>query len=110
MNRHDCEIVYGIDSHPMDSRIRLQEPDEPVQTLSRKMYKGTADVPMVLIDKNPIALIPPNQTPQDRVIQNTGHGWWTESTVCQTVRTPCEGDAPKENLIVEELDAGREDS
>ena len=50
VDRH--AVCYGIDSHPMDSRIRLQEPDEPVQTLSRKMYKGTADVPMVLIDKS----------------------------------------------------------
>ena len=43
----------------------------------------------------------------DRVFQNTGHGWWTESTVCQTRRTPCGGDAPKANLIVEEIDDGR---
>lgn len=40
----------------------------------------------------------------DRVFQNTGHGWWTESTVCETVRTPCGGDSMKANLIVEVLD------
>lgn len=46
----------------------------------------------------------------DRVFQNTGHGWWTEANICETVRTPCGGDSMKANLIVEELDAGREDS
>lgn len=39
----------------------------------------------------------------DTVFQNTGHGWWTESAVCETVRTPCGGDSNKANLIVEVL-------
>ena len=42
--------------------------------------------------------------PPDSVFQNTGHGWWTESTVCETVRTPCGGDSMKANLIVEKID------
>ena len=42
--------------------------------------------------------------PPDRVYQNTGHGWWTESNVCETLRTPCGGDSMKANLIVEVLE------
>ena len=31
--------------------------------------------------------------------QNTGHGWWNESDVAATVRTPCGGDSVKANLV-----------
>ena len=30
--------------------------------------------------------------------QNTGHGWWNESEIGATVRTPCGGDSVKANL------------
>lgn len=132
VDRH--AVCYGIDSHPMDSRIRIQNPNEPVQTLSRKMCKGTADIPMVLIKKLEGTVImegngarPSHQGPgfqvsetmytlntiehhsvaydrlNEMVYQNTGQGWWTESTVCETLRTPCGGDSMKANLIVEEI-------
>lgn len=32
--------------------------------------------------------------------QNTGRGWWNESEVAATVRTPCGGDSVKANLAV----------
>ena len=32
--------------------------------------------------------------------QNTGIGWWNESDVAATLRTPCGGDATKANLVV----------
>lgn len=32
--------------------------------------------------------------------QNTGHGWWNEGDVAQTLRTPCGGDASKANLVI----------
>lgn len=31
--------------------------------------------------------------------QNTGHGWWNESDIGATVRTPCGGDSIKANLV-----------
>lgn len=31
--------------------------------------------------------------------QNTGRGWWNESGVAATVRTPCGGDSTKANLV-----------
>jgi hypothetical protein len=35
--------------------------------------------------------------------QNTGIGWWNESDIAETLRTPCGGDSTKANLVV--LDA-----
>lgn len=32
--------------------------------------------------------------------QNTGRGWWNESGVAETLRTPCGGDSTKANLVV----------
>lgn len=40
-----------------------------------------------------------NQVP-DVVYQNTGIGWWNESKVAETLRTPCGGDSTKANLAV----------
>lgn len=34
--------------------------------------------------------------------QNTGQGWWNQSDVGATVRTPCGGDSVKANLIKED--------
>jgi DNA (cytosine-5)-methyltransferase 1 len=34
--------------------------------------------------------------------QNTGRGWWNESEVAATVRTPCGGDSVKANLAVQD--------
>ena len=36
----------------------------------------------------------------DVVYQNTGIGWWNESKVAETLRTPCGGDSTKANLVV----------
>lgn len=33
--------------------------------------------------------------------QNTGQGWWNESEIGATVRTPCGGDSNKANLVVQ---------
>ena len=32
--------------------------------------------------------------------QNTGHGWWNQDEVAQTLRTPCGGDSMKANLVL----------
>ena len=40
-------------------------------------------------------------TVPDVVYQNTGIGWWNESKVAETLRTPCGGDSTKANLVVE---------
>lgn len=31
--------------------------------------------------------------------QNTGQGWWNQSEIAQTLRTPCGGDSTKANLV-----------
>ena len=41
-------------------------------------------------------------TVPDVVYQNTGVGWWNESHVAETLRTPCGGDSTKANLVVYE--------
>ena len=33
-------------------------------------------------------------------VQNTGRGWWNESGIAETLRTPCGGDSTKANLVV----------
>ena len=33
--------------------------------------------------------------------QNTGHGWWIQTDIAQTIRTPCGGDSTKANLVIE---------
>ena len=32
--------------------------------------------------------------------QNTGHGWWNQDDIAQTLRTPCGGDSMKANLVL----------
>ena len=39
-------------------------------------------------------------TVPDVVYQNTGVGWWNESHVAETLRTPCRGDSTKANIAV----------
>lgn len=39
--------------------------------------------------------------PQIICCQNTGQGWWNQSGVAQTLRTPCGGDSTKANLVIE---------
>lgn len=36
-------------------------------------------------------------------VQNTGFGWWNQSEVGATLRTPCGGDAMKANLVCESV-------
>lgn len=40
--------AYPIENHPMDSRVTLQPPDEPCQTLTGRMGTGGGNVPMIL--------------------------------------------------------------
>ena len=35
--------------------------------------------------------------------QNTGFGWWKESQIAETLRTPAGGDAMKANLVIDTL-------
>ena len=37
---HQPIVCYGIENHAADSRVRLQEPDEPCQTLTSRMGTG----------------------------------------------------------------------
>ncbi|MEG1565066.1 MAG: DNA cytosine methyltransferase [Bacteroides sp.] len=38
--------------------------------------------------------------------QNTGRGWWNESSVGATIRTACGGDSTKANVVVERVRGG----
>ena len=37
-------------------------------------------------------------------VQNTGRGWWNQTDVAETLRTPCGGDSTKANLVVYGVD------
>lgn len=39
--------------------------------------------------------------------QNTGRGWWNESPIAGTLRTPCGGDSTKANLVAAGFKAGQ---
>ena len=41
-------VAYPIENHPMDSRVTLQPPNEPCQTLTSRMGTGGGNVPMIL--------------------------------------------------------------
>ena len=45
---HQPIVCYGIENHAADSRVILQEPDEPIQTLTSRMGTGGGNVPMIL--------------------------------------------------------------
>ena len=36
-------------------------------------------------------------------VQNTGQGWWNQTDVAATVRTPCGGDSTKANLVIQRI-------
>lgn len=38
-------------------------------------------------------------------VQNTGHGWWNQGDIAETLRTPAGGDSTKANLVVVCYDA-----
>ena len=38
-------------------------------------------------------------------VQNTGHGWWNQGDIAETLRTPAGGDSTKANLVVMCYDA-----
>lgn len=40
MGDNQPAVCYGIENHPNDSRVRLQEPDEPCQSLTSRMGTG----------------------------------------------------------------------
>jgi DNA (cytosine-5)-methyltransferase 1 len=83
---------------------------EEVSPIIKGAPSGTAQVPAVFDARgNGDGLIAPTMTGdhQNRVtdytgivaFQNTGHGWWNESDIGATVRTPCGGDSTKANLV-----------
>jgi len=82
-------VAIALNNHPQDSRITIAE-DGIVQTLNGQMGTGGNNTPMVMqaVDSGAIA-----------AFQNTGRGWWNESDVAATLRTACDGDATKANLI-----------
>lgn len=45
-------VCLGIENHATDSRVTLQKPGDPVQTLTERMGTGGCNVPMVLIYKD----------------------------------------------------------
>ena len=49
MGDNQLAVAYPIENHPADSRVTLQPPDEPCQTLTSRMGTGGGNVPMVLI-------------------------------------------------------------
>ena len=118
-------VAYSIENHPADSRVDIDDSGK-VQTLTSRMGTGGGNVPMVMEpvgeywDGSQIAgtLTANNAGGGQRMpdkenfncviqvgtFQNTGVGWWNESDVGATLRTPCGGDATKANLVVAGVD------
>jgi DNA (cytosine-5)-methyltransferase 1 len=59
-----------------------------------RQYKSETDL---VVESRPITIDRPAVA---YTMQNTGHGWWNESPIAQTLRAPCGGDSTKSNLVV----------
>ena len=121
--------AYSVENHPSDSRYRIDDSgivqtlrsrmgtgggNEPLVMLEHKVFdargngdgKITATITGVhehfISDYTNVVIFQQNQrTDYTNVVcfQNTGHGWWNESDIGATVRTPCGGDSIKANLV-----------
>lgn len=78
LNRQGVVAAFKGGQGPKAGSIGYQEGQAPTLTSANS---GTNTVP-------------------DVVYQNTGIGWWNESKVAETLRTPCGGDSTKANLVV----------
>lgn len=77
-----CKTVF--ESHSQDARYTQQGDTSPACTAQR----GTGGNNMPLVTEK-------------HGFQNTGVGWWNQSEVGATLRTPCGGDSTKANVIAE---------
>lgn len=80
--KHEQPIVF--ESHSQDARYTQQGDTSPACTAQR----GTGGNNMPLVTEK-------------HGFQNTGVGWWNQSEVGATLRTPCGGDSTKANVIAE---------
>lgn len=52
-DRNDASVVYAVENHPADSRIKISD-DNVVQTLSSRMGTGGGNVPLILSTQPPV--------------------------------------------------------
>lgn len=45
----DKLLVYPVENHPQASRITINKPETPIQTLTKQMGTGGNNVPLILI-------------------------------------------------------------
>lgn len=79
---HEQPIVF--ESHSQDARYTQQGNTSPACTA--QWGTGGNNMPIVA---------------EKHCFQNTGIGWWNQSEVGATLRTPCGGDSTKANVIAE---------
>lgn len=79
---HEQPIVF--ESHSQDARYSQQGDTSPACTA--QWGTGGNNMPLVA---------------EKHEFQNTGIGWWNQSETGATLRTPCDGDSTKANVIVE---------
>lgn len=79
---HEQPIVF--ESHSQDARYTQQGDTSPACTA--QWGPGGNNMPLVT---------------EKHGFQNTGVGWWNQSEVGVTLRTPCGGDSTKANVIAE---------
>jgi DNA (cytosine-5)-methyltransferase 1 len=103
-----CER-YLFENHSQDARYK--GPLDVCPMLSAQMGTGGNNQPLVLCmargqanaeileDKSPCLNC--NHEQPIACFQNTGIGWWNESDVGATIRTPCGGDSTLANVVVE---------
>jgi DNA (cytosine-5)-methyltransferase 1 len=113
---HEQPIVAQqlFENHGQDSR--LTGPLEVAPTVAQKFGTGGNNTPLVVGFKyhqgagarglgeeegiSPALCADGGHPPAVATFQNTGIGWWNESDIGATLRTPCGGDSTKANLVV----------
>lgn len=94
------------ENHQQDSRIK--GPLETAPTVSAKYGMGGNNTPLVMATGQASAEISRDlcptlncnhEQPIIAAFQNTGRGWWNQSNIGATLRTPCGGDSTKANLV-----------
>lgn len=90
----DCQIkrIYGIDGKFPTLQAAADNGEKPgsvyIPDKARSLTARMDGSPCIDCGPNIVA-----------TFQNTGRGWWNESPIAETLRTPCGGDSTKANLV-----------
>jgi DNA (cytosine-5)-methyltransferase 1 len=96
-------MVGTRDSAEMRTGLGIGEPGDPQFTISaahcHAVCVGNGQLNQVSMSEQANTLDTMHDQQAVLCFQNTGQGWWNESEVGATIRTPCGGDSVKANLV-----------